>query len=428
MASNAELQILLKAKDEASATLKKAGGNFAEFGDIAKKAALGIAVAVAGIAAVSIKAAAEAQKVTAQTDAVLASTKGAAGVTREAVLELSASLSMVIPIEDELIQETQNMLLTFTRIGKDVFPLATETALDMATALGTDSVGASVMLGKALNDPIRGITALTRVGVTFTEEQRNAIKAMVDAGDVMGAQKIILAELSTEFGGSARAAGQTFGGQLAILQTQLGNVQEEIGMALIPILMELLKAVMPAVKAFGEWLPQALASARQWFAENEETISALGEVIGAVASVALPVLGAAFDVISGIIRSFISLLSGAISTIQNVIQLAKDAWAWIGRVTGARSEVAAARRESVNVGAALRGFAHGGIVPGPVGQAQLAVVHGGERVLTPGQQGGITVIFNGPTYGIDDLNERVRSAVVEGIRRGGFSGALAGAS
>ena len=58
----------------------------------------------------------------------------------------------------------------------------------------------------------------------------------------------------------------------------------------------------------------------------------------------------------------------------------------------------------------------------------LAHLERGERVIPAGQQGGTTVIFNGPTYGIDDLNERVRSAVVEGIRRGGFSGALAGAS
>ena len=32
------------------------------------------------------------------------------------------------------------------------------------------------MLGKALNDPVKGITALGRAGVTFTDEQKKQIK------------------------------------------------------------------------------------------------------------------------------------------------------------------------------------------------------------------------------------------------------------
>lgn len=99
------------------------------------------------------------------------------------------------------------MLLTFTNIGKDVFPDATSTMLDMATAMNgglTPSAeqlkGTSIQLGKALNDPISGISALSKVGVTFTEQQKKQIEAMVQAGDAAGAQKLILAELGREFG------------------------------------------------------------------------------------------------------------------------------------------------------------------------------------------------------------------------------------
>ena len=62
------------------------------------------------------------------------------------------------------------MLLTFTNIGKDVFPKATETMLDMATAMNSGMTpsaeqlkGVSIQLGKALNDPVEGISALSRV-------------------------------------------------------------------------------------------------------------------------------------------------------------------------------------------------------------------------------------------------------------------------
>jgi zinc transporter ZupT len=85
------------------------------------------------------------------------------------------------------------------------------------------------------------------VGVNFTDEQKDQIKAMVEAGDIMGAQKIILQELQTEFGGSAVAAGQTFGGQMDILGNRIANVKEAIGGELLPILTEL-------ATRFSEWL------------------------------------------------------------------------------------------------------------------------------------------------------------------------------
>jgi hypothetical protein len=71
--------------------------------------------------------------------------------------------------------------------------------------LGTDLKGSAVQLGKALNDPIAGVGALSRVGVTFTETQKDMIKTMVEAGNVAGAQTLILDELGKEFGGSAKA-------------------------------------------------------------------------------------------------------------------------------------------------------------------------------------------------------------------------------
>lgn len=215
----------------------------------------------------------EAEKITAATNAVLASTKSVSGMTAESVADLATALSKVAPFEDDAIQGAENMLLTFTNIGKDIFPTATETVLNMSQALGQDLKASSIQLGKALNDPIAGISALTRVGVKFTDAQKDQIKALVAAGDTIGAQKIILKELETEFGGAARAAGTTFAGKLTILQTQLGNVKESIGNALLPVLSGLLDRAMPLIDAFGEWLPGALNGAIS-------TLQNLGNLIG----------------------------------------------------------------------------------------------------------------------------------------------------
>jgi len=147
--------------------------------------------------------------------------------------------------------ETENLLLTFTSIGKDVFPQALTTVNDMSQALGQDTKSSAVQLGKALQDPIKGITALSRVGVNFTEGQKEAIAAMVKAGDVAGAQKIILKELGTEFGGSAEAAGKTFAGQMTIAKNQVSGLGSTIGSALLPALTGIISTVnanMPMIK------------------------------------------------------------------------------------------------------------------------------------------------------------------------------------
>lgn len=209
----------------------------------------------------SIGEAKEAQAVNAQLAAVLKSTGGAVGLTAEQINDYASSLQKTTGIADDVIGAGQNMLLTFTNIGKDVFPKATEIMLDMATAMNggmTPSAeqlkGTSIQLGKALNDPIAGISALSKVGVSFTEEQKKVIAKMVETGDVAGAQKLILAELGREFGGSALAAAGTFGGRMNILKETLNGVFETVGNQLLPILTTLVEKVTPIVDRIATWV------------------------------------------------------------------------------------------------------------------------------------------------------------------------------
>ena len=190
----------------------------------------------------SIDAAMEAQRVMTQTEAVIKSTGGAAGLTAEEIEKLAGAESRLTSIDDEVIQSGQNMLLTFTNIGSDVFPRATRAMQDMAVAFAQgdtsaiDLQGTAIQLGKALQDPERGLVALRRVGVNFTEAQKAAIKEMVAMNDVAGAQALILAELEKEFGGSAEAAGTTLAGKLQKAQNAIENLGEAIGNKLIPVL------------------------------------------------------------------------------------------------------------------------------------------------------------------------------------------------
>lgn len=313
--TSAELSIVIRAKNEASAILKDVEGSVSKLGGVMGTALkVGAVAAGAGIigAGLALKGfvddAMEAQKVGAQTAAVLQSTHGAAGMTADSVANLANELSRFTPYDDEAIQSAENLLLTFTSIGKDVFPQATETVLNMSTALGQDLKSSAIQLGKAMNDPITGATALRRVGVALTEQQINQIKVFQESGDLMSAQSIIMKELQTEFGGSAKAAGSTFAGQMTILGTQIDNVKERIGMALIPILTQLagvaIQYVVPAIErgitalsdfadfiksgltgdvqgaaeAFGK-LPEPLQVLAMWLHDNKEAIIEFGMTV-----------------------------------------------------------------------------------------------------------------------------------------------------
>jgi len=218
------------------ADTKKFSDGIKSTAKVAAAAVAAVGVAVGGFVALSVKAAGEAEKVYAQTAAAIESTGAAAGKTSADIRGLAGSLSFMSGVDDEVIQSGANILLTFTKIQGVNFDAATTAALDMSVALGTDLQSASIQVGKALNDPILGVTSLSRAGVQFTEVQRAQIDAMVAAGDVAGAQAIILGELETQFGGSAAAFGNTFEGAIGKVKSLFGDVQQAIGFALLPSL------------------------------------------------------------------------------------------------------------------------------------------------------------------------------------------------
>lgn len=274
------IEFIFEGKDEVSGPAGKVqqalgglaslGAGIATAGFAALSAgALGAGIALKG----SLEAAMESQDVMAQFEAVLESTGGGMKAFAGEILGGAEALSKITKFSDDAIMAGSNMLLTFTNIGEDVFPQTQKIMLDMSQALGQDLTQSAMQLGKALNDPVEGVSALRRVGVAFNEEQEKMIKNMVEAGDVEGAQVMILQELQKEFGGSAEAAGQTFGGQIERLKNTFGEMQETIGLALLPVLQELGTMFMehlnrPEVQEFIQTLAQNIADFARNVVEN----------------------------------------------------------------------------------------------------------------------------------------------------------------
>jgi len=198
---------------------------------------------VTGTIGAMMTSAREAERSGKKLDAVLSSTGGAAGVTGDEIRQLAGDLQRVTDFEDDATIGAAGVLATFTQIRGDTFKSAIVAAQDLSSVMGQDLQSSVVQVGKALNDPIKGITALSRVGVSFSEQQKQQIKQMMQVGDIAGAQAVILGELQKEFGGAAQAVSDPF----TRMGNVIGDIGESIGGAILPTLQAVAEMVASQV-------------------------------------------------------------------------------------------------------------------------------------------------------------------------------------
>ena len=384
----AELDVVVNVVTKGAKSL---GGIGSGFGDLAKTAVLGgaavaSAVGIAGAAFVGM--AAEAEKSQTKLENTFDSMGAASFTTVEALNAQADALAKATTFDDSAIKEFQTTMLTFGNVTGDAFERSVEVGADMAAFFGTDMQAASVQLGKALNDPIKGITALSRVGVSFTEEQQAMIKSMVAAGDSAGAQTIILNELEKQVGGTATALAETASGQMSQALEDLGEAGESIGTLLLPVLAQVAQGLaglanfvveaMPTIQAAiapvisfitnlfsgasGKLggLQQIFAGLVAWVQANLPTMmSVAGQVFGAIgniiatvapviinlAKIVLPLLGAAasvlftaldiafrgiggaFEVLGTVFETTAGVITGVVSGVVNAFRTIYNAFA-----------------------------------------------------------------------------------------------------
>lgn len=266
-----------------------------------------------------VESAETAEKAQTQLNTVLASTKGVSGMTADSANALAKSLSSVTTYGKSSIVSTENLLLTFTSIGKDVMPNVTEAALNMSTALGQDVQTSAIQLGKALSNPVQGIGKLTKVGVVFTDAQKAQITAMQKAGDVAGAQKVILAELNTEFGNSARAAATTSEGRKVRIENAIKGIKSSIGTKLLPIIDKVTTVVSDNLPVIMDTVDKVMVHLHPVieFVENK-VVPGVGN---AIKNVIIPAIKDAYLIVKNVIdfisthQTLFKIIAGAIMTV-----------------------------------------------------------------------------------------------------------------
>lgn len=260
-------------------------------------AAVGAAVAVASAAAIrfgndSIKAA-EAVRQANDRLAQVNRSMGLFGTETQAVtdrlIKFAEANELSVGVDAEVIKATQAKLLTFKNLASTADEVggamdrATMAALDLAAAGFGSAETNAVQLGKALQDPIKGITALARAGVTFTQTERDKIKALVESGKTLEAQNLILQAIETQVGGTARATATAS----EKMRLAFENVKEQVGAALLPafddmvdvVVKDLTPALSEIAKTVGPLLADVLRTVSGVLKQATDKTTPLGKSV-----------------------------------------------------------------------------------------------------------------------------------------------------
>jgi len=212
-------------------TLKDVGKSVTKLGTRVSAVAT---TAMTALGVASIKSFDTQAKAIAQVEAGLRSTQGQVGKTSKQLQKMASDLqSKTLFGDEEILKDATAQLLTFTNITGDQFEKTQVAVLDLATRLDGDLKSASIQLGKALNDPVANLSALSRSGIQFSESQKEVINSLVESGRLADAQNIILEELQKQYGGSAEAAAEAGAGGITQLKNAIGDLQEEFGRIII---------------------------------------------------------------------------------------------------------------------------------------------------------------------------------------------------
>jgi phage-related protein len=263
----------------------------------------------------------------ARMEATIRATGGVAGVTSDHIRDLASSLQDTTTFADDATIGAAALLLTFKNLsnaagdGNDVFDRTISASQDLSALMGTDLNSAVMTLGKALQDPAAGLARLTRIGIQFTDEQKNQIQALADSGDMLGAQKLMLAEVESQFGGTAEAMAQTSSGKIKQSINTLGDAAEGFG----EIIARVVDKVSGLLNRVGDFL-------RNLSPETKELIvTALG-ILAAIGPVVLIVgkLMGAIVAIKGVFAGLAAAVSlPVLAVIAVIVALAAAVWiAW----------------------------------------------------------------------------------------------------
>lgn len=200
-------------------------------------------------------------------------------IVTDRLVKFADKQELLTGVTAETVKQVQATLITFGELGSSAdtvggaFDRATQAALDLAAAGFGSAETNAIQLGKALQDPIKGLTALARSGVTFTEQEKERIKTLVESNQLGEAQALILAAIEQQVGGTAEATVTAS----ARMEAAFGQITDAVGLALLPVLEEF--SIWLSTPEGQEKLQEIIAGITGMIEEFQSFVGFLGEEV-----------------------------------------------------------------------------------------------------------------------------------------------------
>jgi len=230
----------------------------------------------------------------------------AAGKTLPQLMRMADALQEVTLYGDETTESAMGLLLAFSKIGGGAFDRAIKVSQDLATVMGTDLNSATIKVGRALESPETGLSALAEAGIVFTKEQRKSIQALMDSGKAAEAQGRTLDVLESKVGGMAEVVASQGLGPWKQMINVFGDVGEEVGAQMLPSLTRLagtLKAIAPIVQ-------DVMSATVRFGTALVEVVSSVLQAVNAVAFALTTTLSAALWMAIGLVNEAVKKIPG----------------------------------------------------------------------------------------------------------------------
>jgi hypothetical protein len=339
---------LNKANKETESGLSKLGSSFKKFGKVAAVGALAAAAGAVALGKKLFEAAEEAATANARIESIAKSMDlfgEEAGTVSGRLVDLANTQAKLTGVSRTTIKETSALLLTFRSVAQSadevggVFDRAQQAALDLAAAGFGSATSNAQQLGKALEDPIKGLTALTRSGVTFTDAEKERIKVLVESNQIGEAQALILEAIEKQVGGTAEATANAS----AKLRESFGVLVDQVALALAPTFQRLTEVLFRVIERLQElwtihgpaviaFVQRAAARFSDWFVELR---TRFGPAIRDVIDRLIAFIGAAREwwqrVSPGVISAFRTLAQ----PVRDVFAAVRDLFSSVGNLFAA---------------------------------------------------------------------------------------------
>lgn len=295
-----------KGVESASKQVKRVRKDIEDFGSrmtsVGKMMTMGFSLPLLAAAAAATTGAKEQAQAVAQVEAAITSMGNAAGRSSKQLAEAADAMEMNSLFNaDVILTKVTANLLTFGNVAGEVFDRAQQAAIDMAQRMGGDPQAAALLLGKALNDPIKGMAALGRVGVQLSATQKEQIKSFMATGNAAKAQAIILGEVERQFKGAAKAAADTTPWRQA--QVAIDQTMDKFGEIILPMLPQISAAVIGIAQAIGSLSP-----------EMQQVVVVAGLVAAAFGPVLVAIGTVATTIVARVVPALIALRAGLLAT------------------------------------------------------------------------------------------------------------------